>query len=295
LLAGPNLAYDMGAREITCKSDSQVMVGQVNGDFEVEADNWMTPVIQYLTDGTCKADQEKAMKQQCTRYTMINEDLYQRGYSTPLLKCITNKRVEYILTKIHEGVCGNHAGARTMAAKVLRAGYYWPTMQCDSVEYVKKCVKCQKFGPLLHTRPEELHNIISPWPFAIWGMDIIGPFSPGKGQTKFLLVGVDYFTKWIEAEPLASMAKNVQNFVWRSIVCRFCVPHTIVTDNGRQFIDRALQSFYDDLGIKSITASVEHPQTNGQADAANKVILNELKKQLGRANGRWTEELIEVL
>jgi len=91
---------------------------------------------------------------------------------------------------------------------------------------VKKCAKCQEFDPLHHTRLEELHNIISPWPFAIWGMDIIGPFFPGKGQTKFLLVGVDYFTKWIEAEPLVSIsAKNMQNFVWKSIVCRFGVPH----------------------------------------------------------------------
>jgi len=200
------------------------------------------------------------------------------------------------MAEIHEGDCGNHAGARTIVAKVLRAGYYWPTVQGDCAEYVKKCAKCQEFGPLHHTRLEELHNIISPWPFAIWGMDIIGPFSPGKGQTKFLLVGVDYFTKWIEAEPLASISeKNAQNFVWKSIVCRFGVPHTIIIDNGRQFIDRGLQSFYDDLGIKSITASVEHPQTNGQAEATNKVILNELRKRLGKAKDRWTEELIEVL
>jgi len=140
---------------------------------------------------------------------------------------------------------------------------------------VKKCAKCQEFGPLHHTRPEELHSIISPWPFVIWGMNIIGPFSPRKGQTKFLLVGVDYFTKWIEVEPLASIsAKNVQNFVWRSIVCRFGVPHMIITDNGRQFIDRGLQSFYDDLGIKSITTSVEHPQTNGQAEESLAVNLD---------------------
>ena len=93
--------------------------------------------------------------------------------------------------------------------------------------------------------------MVSPWSFVIWGMDIIDPFSPGKGQTKFLLVGVDYFTKWIEVEPLASIsAKNVQNFVWKSIVCLFGVSHTIITDNGRQFIDRGLQSFYEDLGIK---------------------------------------------
>jgi len=97
-------------------------------EAEVETDNWMKPIIQYLEDGTCKPEKEKAMKQQCARYTMINEDLYQRGYSTPLLKCITSKRTEYILVENHEVVCGNHSGARTMAAKVLRAGYYWPTV-----------------------------------------------------------------------------------------------------------------------------------------------------------------------
>jgi len=197
------------------------------------------------------------MKQQCAQYIMINDDLYRRGYSAPVLKCITGKQAEYVLTEIHEGVHGNHSGARTMASKVLRAGYYWPTVQGDCAEYVKKCSKCQEFDPLHHAKPEELHSFISPWPFAIW-------VAPGKGQTKFLLVGVDYFMKWIEAEPLASISvKNVQNFVWRSIVCRFGVPNTIITDNGRQFIDRSLQSFYDDLDIKSITTSVEHPQTNG--------------------------------
>jgi len=119
---------------------------------------------------------------------------------------------------------------------------------------------------------------------------------PEKRADQITPGGVDYFTKWIEAEPLTSIsAKNVQNFVWRSIVCRFSVSHTLITANCWQFIDRGLQPFYDDLGIKFITASVEHPQINGQAEAANKVILNELKKRLDNAKGRWTEELIEVL
>jgi len=183
-----------------------------------------------------------------------------------------------------------------MASKVLRAGYYWPTVQGDCAKYVKKCSKCQEIGPLHHTKPEELHSVISPWSFVIWGMDIIGPFALGKGQTKFLLVGVDYFTKSIEAEPLASiLTKSVQKNFWRSMVCRFGIPNTIITNNDRQFIDRGLQSFYEDLGIKSITTSVEHPKTNRQVEAANKVILNELKKHLGKAKGRWTEELREVL
>jgi len=128
-------------------------------------------------------------------------------------------------------------------------------------------------------------------------MNIIGrPFPPGKGQCKFLLVGIDYFTKWIEAEPLTVItARNVQSFVWKSIVCRFGLPLVIITDNGRQFTDRGLAEFYEKLSIKHITSSVEHPQTYGQAEVANKVILNELKKRLGPAKGNWTKELLEVL
>jgi len=127
-------------------------------------------------------------------------------------------------------------------------------------------------------------------------MDILGPFSPGKGQVKFLIVAVDYFTKWIEAKPLTTItAQQVQQFVWKDIVCRYGVPHTIITDNGQQFIDKELSKFYTGLDIKHITSSVEHPQTNGQAKAANKVILMELRKRLDNAKGRWPEELVEVL
>jgi len=76
---------------------------------------------------------------------------------------------------------------------------------------------------------------------------------------------------------------------------RFGLPQIIITDNGRQFTDRTLAEFYEKLHIKHIASSVEHPQTNGQAEAANKVILNELKKRLGPAKGNWTEQLLEVL
>jgi len=148
---------------------------------ETKADSWMTPIIQYLKHSTCKPEEQKTMKQQCDWYTLLNEDLYQGGYSVPLLKCITREQIEYVLSKIHEGVCGNHSGARTMAVKIPRAGYYWATVQRDCVEYVKKCAKCQEFGPLHHAKPETLHSLTSPWSFAIWGMDIIDPFAPEKG------------------------------------------------------------------------------------------------------------------
>jgi len=105
-------------------------------------------------------------------------------------------------------------------------------------------------------------------------MDIIDPFSPGKEQCKYLFVIIDYFTKWIKVEPLAYITtKKVQSFVCKSIICRFKLLHTVITDNGRQFIYQTLQEFCEGLDIRSITSSIEHLQTNRQVEAANKVIL----------------------
>jgi len=161
-----------------------------------------------------------------------------------------------------------------MTTRILRAGYFWLTMEADCHTFVKKCIPCQKHGNLIHQKQEQLHSILSLWPFAMWGMNILGPFFPGKGQVKFLIVAIDYFTKWIEAKPLATItAQQVQQFVWKDIICRYGVPHTIITDNGRQFINKELANFYTSLGIKHVISSVEHLQTNGQAKAANKVIL----------------------
>jgi len=109
-------------------------------------------------------------------------------------------------------------------------------------------------------------------------------------------IDIDYFTKWIEAKPLATiMAQQVQQFVCKDIICQYGVSHTIIIDNGRQFIDKELAKFYTKLGIKHITNLVEHPQTNGQVEADNKVILVTLWKRLDGAKGQWPEDLLEVL
>ena len=174
-----------------------------------------------------------------------------------------------------------------MTTRILRTGYFWPTMEADCHTFVKKCIPCQKHDNLIHKKQEQFHFILFPWPFAKWGMDILGPFSPRKGQVKFLIVAINYFTKWIDAKPLATITtQQVQQFVWKDIICRYDLPHTIITDNDREFIDKELAKFYTGLDIKHVTSSAEHPQINGQAEAANKIILVELRKQLNSAKGR---------
>ena len=168
-------------------------------------------------------------------------------------------------------------------------------MQEDTKVYVRNCEKCQKHSPIIHTPAADLAPLTSPWPFAQWGLDIVGPLPTVKNNRRYLLVGTDYFTKWIEAEPLAKIIEhNTEQFVWKNILTRFGVPYSIVSDNGTQFQDR-FKDFCSQYGIRNLYASVAYPQCNGQAEASNKTILDAIKKRLDKAKGRWVEELPLVL
>jgi len=106
-------------------------------------------------------------------------------------------------------------------------------MHKDAAEYVRRCEPCQKHAPLIHQPVGTLNPISSPWPFAQWELNVIGPFPRVTGNRRFILVAVDYFTKWAEAEALANIWDvDVKKFIWRNIVTRFGVPESLVSDNG---------------------------------------------------------------
>jgi hypothetical protein len=100
------------------------------------------------------------------RFTMVNGTLYKRGFILPLLKCVSPEEGSYILRKIHEGICRSHFGARVLAHKAVRVGFYWPSMSKDSMAIVWNCDKCQRFANITKQPPEELSSISSPWPFS---------------------------------------------------------------------------------------------------------------------------------
>ncbi|RDX81326.1 Pro-Pol polyprotein, partial [Mucuna pruriens] len=138
---------------------------------------------------------------------------------------------------------------------------------------------CQHYADRHQAPPEQLHLVTSLWPFYMWGVDILGPFPLAVDQVKFLL--------WIEVEPVVTIsAKRVRRFHWRIIICRFRLPIITVSDNGTQFASQAVAEFCAQYGIKQSFTSMEHPQSNGQAEAANRIILRGLRKQLEEAKGK---------
>nr|GEU78306.1 hypothetical protein [Tanacetum cinerariifolium] len=181
---------------------------------EEEGPTWMTPIMEYLKDGTLLGDKKKASKLRIKArpYELLEEVLYRRSFLKPWLRCIGPLQVDNVIREIHKGSCSMHAGPRSVVAKAMRLGYYWPTMHRDTRDMIRTCNACQVHRP---------------------------------GKVKFLIVAMDYFTKWIEVKAVATIIGNqVKKFMWDNIVCRFGLPREIVLDNERA--DRSLSE-----GIKS--------------------------------------------
>jgi transposase InsO family protein len=130
-----------------------------------------------------------------------------------------------------------------------------------------------------------------------WGLDLLGPLPPAQGNLRYVVVAVDYFSKWIEAKPLATITSvTVQKFFWQNIVCRFGVPKAITVDNGTQFDAKTFKKLCDQIGTKIHFASVRHPESNGLVERANGIIMTEIMKLIfNHLRGKWPDELIKVV
>ncbi|GJX72513.1 reverse transcriptase domain-containing protein [Tanacetum coccineum] len=222
-----HLSKQVLVEELKEKSISEVEVLVV---VEEERDTWMTPIFKYLAEETLPTDIKKARA-------------IRRKYVGPL-------QANYVLREIHEGSCSMHVGTRSVVAKALRTGYYWPTMHKDARTLIRACQGCQVHKPVLRNPQQKLTPITSPWPFYKWGIDIAGPFPEGLGNVKFLIVAMDYFTKWIKAKPVTTITDNqIKKIIWDNIVCRFGLPEEIISDNGKQLVERANRSLGE--GIKA--------------------------------------------
>ena len=147
-----------------------------------------------------------------------------------------------------------------LARKIMRTGYFWLTMETDCCQFVQRCLECQMHRDLIHVPPSEPHAITSPWSFSVWGIDMIGKISPrSSGGHEYILVAIDYFTKWVEAASYAKLtAAKVARFIISHIIYRYGVPHELISDRGvhcRGDVDMLVQEY----GIQHHRSSTYRP------------------------------------
>jgi transposase InsO family protein len=268
---------------------------------ESDSNDWREPIIRYIKNKEEPDDKAAAERivRQLAHYTLIGDALYRRGATGVLMKCIPSVTGKQLLDEIHAGQCGIHAASRTLVGKVFMSGFYWPTTKSDAVKLVKRCEACQFLSKQQHLPAQQLQTIPVTWPFACWGLDMIGPFKNAQGGYTHVLVAIDKFTKWIEYKPIASLtsAKAVE-FI-QDIIFRFGISNSIITDLGSNFTSSEFFDFCKQRSIQIKYASVAHPRANDQVERANGMILEALRKKVFDKNekfaGKWIRELPYVV
>ncbi|GJW30465.1 reverse transcriptase domain-containing protein [Tanacetum coccineum] len=206
------------------------------------------------------------------------------------------ERLMAIFDKNNEpcGPSGGHHGIATTARKVFEAGFYWPHIFRDARKLVQNCDACQR-ARNISSRDETPQKYIQVCEiFDVWGIDFMGPF-PSSNGNKYILVAIDYVSKWVEAQAFpTSDARNVVNFL-RRLFARFGIPKALISDRGTHFCNYQMEKAMKRYGVVHRFSIAYHPQTNGQVENTNRAIKRILKKTIGNNRKDWSYKLDDAL
>jgi transposase InsO family protein len=263
--------------------------------------DWRDKYIAWMDRGELPSDRSEARRiaRMARSFALVDGELYKRAASGILQRCVPIPEGRELLRDIHAGIRGHHAAPRTLVGNAFRQGFYWPTAVTDTSEIVRTCEGCQFYARKSNLPAHVLQTIPITWPFAVWGLDIIGPLRKAPRGFTHLLVAIDKFSKWVEVRPITNLRAEQAVTFFTDIVHRFGVPNSIITDNGSQFTGRKFLEFCHKFHIRVDWAAVAHPQTNDQVERANGMILQGLKPrifdQLNKSGRKWLQELPAVV
>ncbi|EOY32243.1 RNA-directed DNA polymerase (Reverse transcriptase), Ribonuclease H [Theobroma cacao] len=251
---------------------------------EIDGKPWYHDIVHYLKfqqylDQSLEND-KKTIRRLAMNFFLDGNILYKRSRDQTFLRCVDSTEARRIVEEVHEGVCGAHASGHKLARQAMRAGYYWLTLEKDCIDFARKCHKCQIYADRIHTPANSLHVLASPWPFSMWGMDVIGLITPkASNGHRFILVAIDYFTKWVEAASYANVTQKVVcKFIQKEIICRYGLPERIITDNASNLNGSMMKEVCAKFKIKHHSSTPYRPKMNGAVEAANKNIKRIIEK-----------------
>ncbi|GJT10338.1 reverse transcriptase domain-containing protein [Tanacetum coccineum] len=209
-------------------------------------------------------------------------------------RCVHGQEAIDILKACHEGPTGGHHGANFTAKKVFDAGFFWPTIYRDAHAMIKSCDTCQRQGKISQ-RNEMPQNAIQVCEiFDVWGIDFMGPFPSSRGN-KYILVAVDYLSKWVEAKALPTNDARVVVKFLKSLFARFGTPRAIISDRGTHFCNDKFAKVMSKYGVTHRLATAYHPQTSGQVEVSNRGLKRILERTVGENRASWSDKLEDAL
>ncbi|XP_077222173.1 uncharacterized protein LOC143856016 [Tasmannia lanceolata] len=265
----------------------------------ISSEPWYADIVNYLVTGATPdhwSTQDKYRFHSQVKYFFWEDPYLFKTCSDQIVRrCVPDHEHHSILSFCHDQACGGHFGPTKTAAKVLQCGFYWPTLFRDSFEYCKACNACQTLGRVTKRNMMPLNPILVVEIFDVWGIDFMGPF-PNSFGNLFILLAVDYVSKWIEAIACkANDHKVVVKFLKENIFSRFGTPRAIISDRGKHFCNRPFEALMKKYGITHKLATPYHPQTSGQVEVSNRQIKQILEKTVNPNRKDWSLRLVDAL
>ncbi|KAI3499631.1 hypothetical protein L1887_35435 [Cichorium endivia] len=267
--------------------------------FSINKVPWFANYVNFLAVGKMPAhwtkQQQKHFLAHARRFIWDDPDLFKVGPDQMIRRCVPDHEIPDLLAHCHSYACGGHFSAKKTGHRVLDSGFFWPTIFKDAHIFVKSCIKCQQVGGISKRDQMPLNPILVVEIFDVWGIDFMGPFPTSFGNL-YILVAVDYVSKWIEAEATKTNDHHVVcKFVKKNIFARHGIPRVIISDGGSHFKNFKFGKLLKQYGVNHRIATPYHPQTSGQVEVSNRQIKEILQKTVRPDRKDWSLRLDDAL
>uniref|UniRef100_A0A2N9IMW2 RNA-directed DNA polymerase n=1 Tax=Fagus sylvatica TaxID=28930 RepID=A0A2N9IMW2_FAGSY len=267
--------------------------------FAVTKLPWYAHIVNYLVKDfipeTWTAQDRRKFFVEVRNFYWDDPYLFKYCPDQILRRCIPDNETFSVIKFCHTEACGGHFSVKKTTAKILQCGFYWPTMFKDTHNFCKRCLECQKLGRVTRRNMMPMSPILEIEVFDCWGIDFMGPFPQSFGNL-YILLAVDYVSKWVEAIACkVNDHKVVLKFFREHIFSRFGMPKAVISDNGKHFCNRPFEVLVKKYGVVHRLSTSYHPQTCGQVELANREIKQILEKTVSPNRKDWSLRLTDAL